>query len=175
VRIIIIFLVAFLYGTKGYCQDTKTLRNELFSLELNPIDIGAYLDKLELIDNPGAEIISYTGAACAFLARHISNPLKKIYYLNQSNRYLKKAVESDPDNVEIRFIRFLTQSQIPGILTLGYDVREDKKYIVDHLENMKMDGITDEMAQFLSSFLLKSKYCTAEEAEVLTGMMYESI
>lgn len=168
--ILSLFLVTF--GIDGLSQDQKELRNQLFVLKLNLDEISSFLVKLEAIESPTAETVAYTGATCAYLAKLTSNPFKKIHYLNRSKRYLNHAVDMDPKNIEIRFMRFLTQSQVPGIFNLGYDVRSDKTYIVNHLDSLQLDGMTKKMAEFLSGFLYESRYCTLDEAEMLSTHLY---
>lgn len=151
--------------------DPDALRKELFELELNPEEISVFLEKLESIEDPSPQIIAYKGSTCAFLARYLFNPFKKIYYLNKSQKYLNRAVRLDPDNVEIRFLRFLTQSQIPAFFSLGYDVKSDKKYIIAHLDDFKLDGLAPEIVSYLTGFLQKSRYCTLDEANMIAAYL----
>lgn len=169
---LILSLLLVTFWVDGLSQDQKDLRNELFVLKLNTDEISSFLVKLEAIESPSAETVAYTGATCAYLAKYTSNPFKKIHYLNRSKRYLNQAVGMDPKNIEIRFMRFLTQSQVPGILNLGYDVRSDKTYIVNNLDSLHLEGMTKEMTEFLSGFLYDSRYCTTNEAEMLSNHLY---
>ena len=162
-------LIVLLFHTNNlFAQNSITLRNELFLLELNSDSIQNYLDKLTLITDPSPEVISYKGASCAFLAKYISNPIKKIYYLNQSNKYLNLAVKLKPDDVEIRFIRFLTKSQVPVIFSLGYDLADDKQFIIANIDAFQMKGLTSEMGEFITGFLFESRYCSYDEAITLS-------
>jgi hypothetical protein len=153
-------------------DDSDELRNELFNLELNTEDISKYLEKLESINNPSPRVIAYKGATCAFLAKYMVNPLKKLYYLQKSENYLDRAIRRSPDDVEIHFFRFMTQSQIPSFLGMSGNVREDKAYIMAHLDEFKIEGITPNIISFVSGFLNSSRYCTSEEAKMLADSLY---
>ncbi len=153
-------------------DEVDKLRSELFNLELNTEDISKYLDKLEAIENPTARVIAYKGATCAFLAKYMVNPLKKIYFLQKSHNYLNRAVHEDPDDVEVHFFRFLTQSQIPSFLGMSGNINEDKIFIMAHIDEFKMEGITPNIVTFVSDYLNSSHYCTYEEAQMVANSLY---
>ena len=71
-----------------------------------------------------------------------------------------------------RLFRFLTQSQIPSFLGMSGNVQEDKKYIMAHLDEFKLEGITPNIISFVSGFLNSSRYCTSEEAKMLADSLY---
>jgi len=77
-------------------------------------------------------LLAYKGAATATLANCKVNHIRKLTVFNEGKKLIEKAVSNDPENPEIRFIRFTVQSNIPSLLR--YDNPEvDKKFIMDKL------------------------------------------
>ena len=51
-----------------------------------------------------------------FMAKHAVNPLSKYSYFNKGKKALENAVNKDPNNLEIRFMRYISQEQTPAFL-----------------------------------------------------------
>ncbi|MBN1337704.1 MAG: hypothetical protein JXA03_00180 [Bacteroidales bacterium] len=78
-------------------------------------------------------LLAYRGVARAGMAECVTFPFTKLNYFNQGKSELEEAVLRAPDNVEIRFIRFAMQTNIPSLL--GYDhIEEDKKFIIKEIK-----------------------------------------
>lgn len=84
-----------------------------------------------------------------FMAKHAFNPLKKISYFNQGKKLLENAVRSEPDNVEIRVMRLLTQENIPNILGYHQHIKEDRIFI--RKEYQKIDD--PDLKKFVIDYL----------------------
>lgn len=77
--------------------------------------------------------LGYKAAARALLARYAWNPYNKLTYLKESMALFRKAVRLDPQNIEIRFLRFAIQHYIPGFLDQSENLEEDKDIMSAHL------------------------------------------
>ena len=72
-----------------------------------------------------------------FMAKHAMNPISKYSYFNKGKRALENAVKSDPHNLEIRFMRYISQEQTPGILNYSQNISSDRKYILAEYKKSK--------------------------------------
>lgn len=61
---------------------------------------------------------AYNGVANFMMAKHSSNVISKLSYFKKGKKLLEAAVAADPKNIEIRFLRYTSQDNIPAIL--GY-------------------------------------------------------
>ena len=65
---------------------------------------------------------AYKGAASTINADCLRSPAKKLKSFKQGRELLDQAIEKEPDNPEIRFIRYMVQDGAPAFL--NYDDRD---------------------------------------------------
>lgn len=70
-----------------------------------------------------------------FMAKHAFNPLKKMSYFNDGKRILETAISNDPDNLEIRLMRLITQESVPKILGYSQHIAEDRDFLTRSYNN----------------------------------------
>ena len=58
-----------------------------------------------------------------FMAKHAVNPLSKYSYFKKGKKALDNAVSKDPNNLEIRFMRYISQEQTPAFLGYNKDLK----------------------------------------------------
>ena len=90
------------------------------------------------------------GVANFFQAKHSFNPITKISYFNKGKEYLEKAVESDPNNLEIRFLRYLSQKKTPKILGYSQYLREDERFLRNNLNKSSDTELITEIKKSLN-------------------------
>ncbi len=77
--------------------------------------------------------LAYSGALTALKAKHAFNPLKKLKYFKRGKAQIQAAVEADPSNVEVRFLRYCLQKKSPPVLGYHQEIEEDERFIRQHL------------------------------------------
>lgn len=112
-------------------------------------------------------VIAYLGALEALKAKDSWNPYKKVKFLNQSNKTVKQAVTANPDDMEIRFIRFSIQFHLPGFLGLSKDMIADKNEIIQQLKQKHYGSADKVFVQNIIKFMVDSKQCTPQEVAFL--------
>lgn len=73
---------------------------------------------------------AYYGAGLAFQAKHSWNPATKLSKASDASTQLNAAVKAAPSDLEVRFLRFAFESNVPSMLNLSEHVAEDKKWIL---------------------------------------------
>lgn len=71
------------------------------------------------------------------LAKHAGNPMKRFSYFRKGKSALDNAAKTDPKNVEIRFLRYVTQQQAPAFLGYNKDMKADKELILREYKNLE--------------------------------------
>lgn len=104
---------------------------------------------------------AYNGTAWGFKAKHSANPVKKLEYVKKGLALLNEAVLADAINVEIRFLRFSVEENIPSIVSFKSHVEADKKMIIGSLSP------THAFYSTMKAYMLKSKNLTEEEKKKL--------
>jgi hypothetical protein len=109
---------------------------------------------------------AYIAYFTALKAKHVSNPYAKIEYVRNFDRAIKKAVELAPDNLEIRFLRFSVQDNLPSYLGFSKELEVDKKIIVQQLHR-NSTRISDAFKQDMKAVLLSSKSLSVSEKKLI--------
>ncbi|KAA3648501.1 MAG: hypothetical protein DWP98_08660 [Bacteroidetes bacterium] len=157
-KILFIVFAFFLCTSAVNSQDAllDKLRPE-YMKALHDIDLApaVYL-KFEAIENPSAKILAYKGALEAIMTRTTWNVFKKIGYLNKSQLSFNKAVELEPNNVEVRFMRLSVEHEIPSYLGYSTHMEEDKAFVVKHIAKFNPMNLDQQIMKEILVFVQKS-------------------
>ncbi len=159
-------LFLLLIGYNVFSQNMD-FRKELF---YNSFDLEAskkYFNKLAEQDYTTATITGYTGAACALIAKHAWNPVEKIKNLNNSKRLLEKAIQSDSNNIELRFLRYYIEKNIPSYLGYSKNIQEDRSAIIHLIPLINPTTLDPGIAQYIYEYLSDTKEFSNEELVAL--------
>ncbi len=76
-------------------------------------------------------LLAYRASAEALQAKHAWNPLTKWANIAKSMQLFQQAVDIEPNNIEIRFLRYSIQNNTPSILGYSGNLAEDKQKMID--------------------------------------------
>ncbi len=163
---IIIFLGSFIQSN---AMDIGQLRKDYINSISNSDKADELYEKLGAVKNPDALTLAYLGSVEAIKGKHAWNPVDKLSYLKQGFATINKAVAKDPNQLEVRFLRFTLQYYVPGFLGYSKNLIADKDKIVSILkkhpsDDLKVDG---EILKNMVNFMIDSKKCNAQEVAVL--------
>lgn len=88
-------------------------------------------------------------------AKHMGNPFKKLGQFKKGKNLLESLIGQEPNNVELRFIRWSVQTHAPSILNYSADIKEDKKFMINNLyslQNSDVKGIIYKYIKGANSF-----------------------
>src|SRR4051812_17303034 len=112
----ILLLIAF---TNSYSETVS--KEEIIDIKkamIRAVESSSATDSLysKLISkkSKNALIIAYVGTLEALKAKHSWNPYNKMKYVAQSRSTMKISVDKEPNNLEIRFMRFSIQHYTPS-------------------------------------------------------------
>ncbi len=157
----------------GYAQNVslQKARDLYFSIDSKPCN-ALTLNNLFDVSNASDPLLkAYHGASAAASPACISNPAKKISYFNKGKKLIGEAVMSRPDNYEIRFLRFATQSKTPGFLGYSDKIQEDKDFLITYAADG--ERIINNSAVFLTiiKFLIDSEEVNQSEKNQLKTIL----
>lgn len=117
--------------------------------------------KKEKDDNP--LLLGYFGATYGLLANHSSSYFTKYSKARDAVKTLDKAIEKDPDNIELRFLRLNLQDKIPRILGLSGNMDEDKQFLIEHFEDDHHMHRDPKAMETVSNYMIDSLGIEEEE------------
>ena len=77
---------------------------------------------------------SYHAVAKMMLAKHDSNPVKKWRYFYKGKDMLENAINKYPNNLELRFLRYCVQLNVPDFLAYNSNLESDKEIITNQID-----------------------------------------
>lgn len=159
-----IVLLSLLYFQQGD-PDMQKVRS---LYERAPMDESACENLLNLLkeyDENDPLLHGYKGVATMIMAKHVFSPFKKLSRFKEGKNILEKAIEKDPANVELRFLRFTAQSQAPGFLGYKDHLEEDTSFLIKSLPTMENTVLKKQ----IRDFLLESDSTTDMEKEKINN------
>jgi hypothetical protein len=108
-------------------------------------------------------LLGYKGGATMMMAQYVQNPFTKLSYFKSGKDMLQKAIEVDERNVELRFLRFTVQSNVPAFLGYRNKIAEDKTFLLNSL-SVKRDPFLEKL---ILTFLRNSEILSEKEKQEL--------
>ena len=119
-------------------------------LKLSDVEIG----------DSNSVLVAYKGGAMALKGKFSAKVKDKKSNLLAGAKCIEAAVSSNPNSVEIRFIRLSVQESLPSFISYKKNIKEDKVFI---LSNFKT--VSGEAKQYITDFILQSKSFSALEKQ----------
>lgn len=150
-------------------MNKKETRKKYFEAIGNERKIERLLKQLQGIENPSALLLAYRAACESMKAQFSWNPYTKLAQVNKSFDLFKEAIKEDSQNVEIRFLRFSVQHNVPDFLRKNREFEEDKDVLLENFEKTNFDEADSdtEFRQFIIGYLKDSGRFEKNELEVL--------
>jgi hypothetical protein len=160
---IIIFLLIFCSPLilSGACSDLIKLRKACSEAYLsnNTTQVENLLIQK---DDSCPVLLGYRSLIFILNAKIYSSPIKKIIYFNEGKNLLENTIKNYSDDIELRYLRFCIQTNIPYFLFYHDMIENDKKFILDN-----WNYITDiDLKDRIKKIMLLSEYCTAIEKNI---------
>lgn len=114
---------------------------------------------------------AYLGATEALLAKHSINPFSKLSYVNSALVKLNKAVVLNSTNIEIRYMRFSVEVNMPAYLGYSKHIGEDKLVLLEGLKNTQLTKDNCDMHKVFAIGILNSNNCNKEERILLSTIV----
>jgi len=109
-------------------------------------------------------VIGFKAMSELVLCKHVFSPISKLSHFNSGKGLLEMAISIDKNNVELRFYRYCTQLNVPGILNYSSNLKEDKQMMFEFLESQAKNPKKDlDLYNRIMKFLLTNKHATEED------------
>lgn len=99
------------------------------------------LDKIEkLRQEDCVKAIPYHAVAKMRAAKDISSIFKKVRVFMEGKDILENYILNHPDDIEARYLRWMTQKNVPKILGYFHHLKEDYDYFFLHIEKSNINS-----------------------------------
>lgn len=89
------------------------------------------------------------GVGCFLKASHTYIPFKKISYFKKGKILLDEAITEDPQNLEMRLLRYLSQKKTPSILGYKKNMESDKVFLKKNIGKTKDQELIKEIKKII--------------------------
>lgn len=162
------------FSQKDYASSNPNLEtiNQIRILFYEAVENEEKLDELEIFFNKSFTekaliyhpvLLAYTGAIDALKAKHAFNPFTKFSRVLSALNTLERAVNREPNNLEIRFIRFSILHNLPGFLGFSNERMDDISVIVAQLAKKDYVKYDPKLQKNVIEFMLNSDRLDASQ------------
>lgn len=133
----LVFTLILLFFTfAGFAQPAiDKLRVAFFEMERDTCSAIGIFESIKSDTYNTALLQAYAGATEAASAQCVKGAFTKLEYFSRGKKNLEAAFEKEPENPEIRFLRFATQVNAPNFLEYN-NTSEDIDFILDKLPGL---------------------------------------
>ena len=125
----------------------------------------ALFSQLENISkNDEKVLVAYKGAVTTMKSRYLNGVKNKKQIFKEGISLIEFAIQNQPDNIEIRFVRMSVQQNVPKFLGYNNDLEEDKKFIFGEFDQIQ----STELQNYIKEYILYSNHFTEEEKNVFS-------
>ncbi len=94
-------------------------------------------------------LLGYRAGATMLMAKHSLNPFSKLSYFKKGKTMLEKAIQAENNNVELRFLRYTIQTNVPSFLGYSGQLDKDRTFL-----KQSVSGVKDaELKKIITSYL----------------------
>ncbi len=162
ISFILLFCINFFFVSASN-SDIIKLRQLYYKAIYSKVDSEIFLATMEKIDDINNPLIlCYKGMANLLQAKFYFNPYNKIAAFNKGKYLLEKSIILEPNNIEIRFMRFCTQTKTPNFLKYNKDINTDKIIIIKGWSKL----VDVDLKEKIKNFFLESNYCNNKEKNI---------
>ena len=94
--------------------------------------------KISKMENQNTSLIKgYKGCFYFIKCKFTNNPVKKIKYFDKGKHLLERAINDDPKSVELKFLRYSIQKNLPKFLLYYENIEKDLNFVKKNITNLK--------------------------------------
>jgi hypothetical protein len=169
----VVLLLSFGQVVKADEPNLRHIRSLLVVCMNNSKTTDSLYKSLSAVKPRTGVITAYLGTLSACKAKLSWNPYMKVKHLNNAEATYKTAINADPHNIEIRFLRFSVEHNVPGFLGFNKDLTTDRDEIITQLDKKNYGTADKDLTIAIIKFLLQSKRCTPIQNEGLNKTLAE--
>lgn len=104
-----------------------------------------------------ATLPGYKAVASIMMCNHVMNPYSRLKYFYSGKSQLEKAITASPGSVELRYLRFAVQCNVPGILNYSGQINEDRAILITYLLSKENKTADPDLYKRIGKYMMSSK------------------
>lgn len=91
----------------------------------------------------------YRAGATMLMAKHLINPFNKLSHFKRGKQMLEKAIKFDQKNVELRFLRYTIQTNVPSFLNYSDHKENDRLFLLQSMNRLNDQKLKNIISAYL--------------------------
>lgn len=156
VAVTFLLISQFIFAQKN---DLIQLRETCFRafVENDPSEFFKKINQPNQINSP--ILTAYKSIAILFEAKRAFSPFEKIRFFNTGKNLLEYSIYTDKLNLELRFLRFCVQTNLPFFLGYSRDIKGDKEFILTNWNYLE----DKDLKERIKTSMINSAFCNEIE------------
>ena len=96
-------------------------------------------------------LVCYKGANAMIQAKYTLNPINKLNKFMQGRDLMEAAIRKDTTDLEMRFIRYAVQNNLPAFLGYDHHKEIDRQFLLRNIKEQKDDQLKQLIINYLST------------------------
>lgn len=140
----------------------KEVRSSFQDASKNKSNAESFYELVNSIEKESAVHIAYAGGAETILSKYLDSNIEKLKYFRQGVEKIEKAIDENPNNTEVRFVRLVIQLNSPDFLNYNENIDADKVFVLNHFSECSVS-----VQKMIRDYVSKSDYFSEEEKSQL--------
>jgi hypothetical protein len=155
-------------ATLGQVISRQQLRSSLLRAIEHKTTLDSLAVQLDLIENKTPAQECYLGMCNALYCQYDDGNWAKLKHVMKSKNHLNNAIERDPADPELRFMRLMLEHFLPAFLGMNKHIPDDLKVIFANLDFVDADPA---LKKRVIDFLLWCKRCSPQQEQILQSQL----
>ena len=151
-------------------QSLEEVRKKFHLAVIDPNQSCSFHQYIHEIPANTPTLQAYQAVAEAMIAQNVWNPFAKLNQLHRFHDFISEAILTEPENIEIRFLRFAVEFYTPRILSMSDNLLEDRDMILENLKELTHMNLDPDFAlslPFVSGFSPPTPCCDCDDDNLL--------
>lgn len=148
-------------------QNLEEVRQKFHEAVLDVDETRTFHRFLKEVEAEEPVLKAYKAASEAMLARVVWNPFTKLMQVMKYDDQMKVAIEEDSQNIEIRFLRFAIEYNLPKFLSMSKHLKEDRDVIIEQISSTGQLELDPSFSHYILYFMKDTGLCTSEQISLM--------
>ncbi|HLW31296.1 MAG TPA: hypothetical protein VKX40_03470 [Aequorivita sp.] len=143
-------ILILLISAVGNAQDLNKIRLQ-YPNAVNNSELVSQMDKMfgNATSESEGTLLAYKGAIYTLKAKFAKQRNEKKELFKEGVGFIEASLKSDPNNIEIRYIRLSVQQNSPKFLGYHKNVEEDKEFVLNNYEKISSKDLRNVILDFI--------------------------
>lgn len=124
-----------------------------------------FMQYMNSVKHEDALLHAYFASAQALVSKHLSGPSDKLKYLRLADKSFEEAIQKNPNDAEVRFLRFSVQVHLPRFLGYSDDIKNDIAVMLQQIPHTQSLQDYPDWLKTVVDFMLDSEECSDAQEE----------